>query len=85
MPRKRDDVAKNVGVLREALQRLGQPQQGGAILRQQLDPIAERLLREIDQIHGGIGTAPKFPQCAHPRTVVAGLETHPPAQPTATP
>ena len=61
---KRDDVAKNVVVLREALQRLGQPRQGGAILRQQLDPIAERLLREIDQIHGGIGTAPKFPQCA---------------------
>ena len=61
--RKRDDVVKNVAVLREALQRLGQPQQGGAILRQQLDPIAERLLREVDQIHGGIGTAPKFPQC----------------------
>ena len=61
--RKRDDVAKNVGVLRDALQRLGQPRQGGAILRQQLDPIAERLLRETDQIHGGIGTAPKFPQC----------------------
>jgi uncharacterized protein len=60
---KRDDVAKNVGVLREALQRLGQPQPGDAIARQQLDPIAERLLRETDQIHGGIGTAPKFPQC----------------------
>ena len=36
---------------------------GGAISRRQLDPIAERLLREIDQINGGIGTAPKFPQC----------------------
>jgi uncharacterized protein len=60
---KREDVAKNVGVLREALQRLAQPQHGGAILRQQLDPVAERLLRETDQIHGGIGTAPKFPQC----------------------
>ena len=60
---KRADVAKNVAVLREALQRLGQPQPGGAIIRQQLDPIAERLLRETDQIHGGIGTAPKFPQC----------------------
>src|SRR5271169_620690 len=60
---KREDVAKNVGVLREALQRLAQPQAGGAILRQQIDPIAERLLRETDQIHGGIGTAPKFPQC----------------------
>ena len=50
---KRDDVAKNVVVLREALQRLGQPQQGGAILREQLDPIAERLLREVDQIQIG--------------------------------
>jgi uncharacterized protein len=60
---KRDDVAKNVAVLGEALQRLGQPQRGGAILRQHLDPIAERLLRETDQIHGGIGSAPKFPQC----------------------
>jgi uncharacterized protein len=60
---KREDVAKNVTVLRDALQRLGQPQRGGAILRQQLDPIAERLLRETDQIHGGIGSSPKFPQC----------------------
>jgi uncharacterized protein len=60
---KRDDVAKNVAVLREALRRLGEPQPGGAIQRVQLDPIAERLLRETDQIHGGIGSAPKFPQC----------------------
>jgi hypothetical protein len=45
------------------LQRLGQPQGGGAVSRNQLDPIAERLLRETDQINGGIGTAPKFPQC----------------------
>ena len=28
-----------------------------------LDRIAERLLREIDPLNGGIGTAPKFPQC----------------------
>ena len=33
------------------------------IARPQLDPIAERLLREVDPINGGIGTAPKFPQC----------------------
>jgi uncharacterized protein len=60
---KRSDVAQNVGVLREALQRLGQPQSGGNITREQLDPIAERLLRETDPLNGGIGTAPKFPQC----------------------
>jgi hypothetical protein len=60
---KREDVVKNVTVLRDALQRLAQPQPGGAITRRDLDPVAERLLRETDQIHGGIGTAPKFPQC----------------------
>jgi uncharacterized protein YyaL (SSP411 family) len=60
--RDRDKVAKNVTVLREALQRLGRPERGGSIAPGQLDPVAERLLREVDQIHGGIGTAPKFPQ-----------------------
>jgi uncharacterized protein YyaL (SSP411 family) len=60
--RKRDNVAKNVGALREALQKLGQPQRGGLIDLAQLNAIAERLLREVDQLHGGIGTAPKFPQ-----------------------
>src|SRR5271169_2380658 len=57
-----DKVAKNVATLREALQRLGRPERGGLIAVEQLDPIAERLLREVDQLHGGIGTAPKFPQ-----------------------
>jgi uncharacterized protein YyaL (SSP411 family) len=60
--RDRDKVAKNVAVLREALQRLGRPERGAPITPKQLDPIAERLLREVDQINGGIGTAPKFPQ-----------------------
>ncbi len=59
---KREDVAKNVAALREALQRLGRPEAGGEIGREQLDRIAERLLREVDQLNGGIGTAPKFPQ-----------------------
>lgn len=59
---KRDDVAKNVVALREALQRLGHPERGGAIGRELLDRVAERLLRETDQLHGGIGSAPKFPQ-----------------------
>ncbi|MGH7115349.1 MAG: thioredoxin domain-containing protein, partial [Stellaceae bacterium] len=59
---KRDDVAKNVAALREALQRLGRPEPGGAIGTDLLDRIAERLLREVDQLNGGIGTAPKFPQ-----------------------
>jgi uncharacterized protein YyaL (SSP411 family) len=61
--RDREKVAKNAAAFREALQRLGRPERGGSIALEQLDPIAERLLREIDQLHGGIGTAPKFPQC----------------------
>ena len=60
--RDRDKIVKNVTVLREALQRLGRPERGGSITPDLLDRIAERLLREVDQINGGIGTAPKFPQ-----------------------
>jgi uncharacterized protein len=59
-----DKVAKNVAMLREALQRLGRPERGGPLAPELLDRIAERLLREVDQLHGGIGTAPKFPQTA---------------------
>jgi uncharacterized protein YyaL (SSP411 family) len=58
----RDKVAKNIVALREALQRLGRPERGGAIGRELLDRVAERLLRETDQLYGGIGAAPKFPQ-----------------------
>src|SRR5215470_11632139 len=60
----RDKVAKNVVALREALQQLGRPERGGSIGREQLNHIAERLLREVDQLNGGIGRAPKFPQTA---------------------
>ena len=44
-----------------------------------LDRIAERLLREVDPLNGGIGTAPKFPQCGDLRIAVARLEAHRPA------
>jgi uncharacterized protein YyaL (SSP411 family) len=58
-----DKVEKNVVALREALARLGQPEAGDGIDPALFDRIAERLLREIDPLNGGIGTAPKFPQC----------------------
>jgi uncharacterized protein len=60
---KQDDIAKNVAALREGLQRLGRPQPGDGIAPELFDQIAERLLREVDPLNGGIGTAPKFPQC----------------------
>jgi hypothetical protein len=57
--RDREKVTKNVVALREALQRLGRPERGGAIAPEQLDRIAERRARSTSCM--GIGT-PKFPQ-----------------------
>jgi uncharacterized protein YyaL (SSP411 family) len=55
-------VTQNVTALREALGNLATPQQGGAIPADFTIRAAERLLPEIDPVHGGIGQAPKFPQ-----------------------
>jgi uncharacterized protein YyaL (SSP411 family) len=60
---KREDVATNVAALAEGLKRLEHPQSGDGIAPELFDKIAERLLREVDPLNGGIGTAPKFPQC----------------------
>jgi uncharacterized protein len=59
----REKVTKNVTILREALEKLGRPEAGDDIDPALFDRIAERLLREVDPLNGGIGTAPKFPQC----------------------
>jgi uncharacterized protein YyaL (SSP411 family) len=56
-------IEQNVAALREALKRLAQPQAGDGVGREALDRMAQRLLGEVDGVHGGIGTAPKFPQC----------------------
>jgi hypothetical protein len=55
-------VAHNVTALREALGSLARPQQGGAVPLDAIPRAAERLLPEFDPVHGGIGSAPKFPQ-----------------------
>ncbi|MGE5268033.1 MAG: thioredoxin domain-containing protein [Thiohalocapsa sp.] len=60
---KREDVAKNVAALKEGLAKLAKPAAGDGIAPELFDRIAERLLREIDPLNGGIGSAPKFPQC----------------------
>ncbi len=57
-----DKVAKNVAALQEALGKLALPEAGESIGPEILDRIAERLLQEVDLVHGGIGQAPKFPQ-----------------------
>jgi uncharacterized protein YyaL (SSP411 family) len=60
---KREDVTTNVAALSEGLKRLEQPQSGEGVPPELFGKIAERLLREVDPLNGGIGTAPKFPQC----------------------
>jgi uncharacterized protein YyaL (SSP411 family) len=57
-------IAKNVAALKEALQQLTRPTPGEGISIELTDRIAERLTREIDWTHGGIGDAPKFPQAS---------------------
>src|ERR1700716_917113 len=57
-----DKAAKNATALKAALGRLSMPQGGAVLSIETTDRIAERLLREVDPVNGGIGDAPKFPQ-----------------------
>jgi uncharacterized protein YyaL (SSP411 family) len=58
----KEKVSKNVHGLEEAMRQLSAPAGGGEIAAEILDRIAERLLQEVDFVHGGIQGAPKFPQ-----------------------
>ena len=60
----RDKVDKNRTALVEALQGLARSKPGEAITAAQTENMARSLLREVDGRHGGIGGAPKFPQCS---------------------
>ncbi|MFM2042347.1 MAG: hypothetical protein RLY86_923 [Pseudomonadota bacterium] len=57
-----DKVTRNVTALKDALAKLALNRPGGDVDPAILDQVADRLLREVDPIHGGIGDAPKFPQ-----------------------
>jgi uncharacterized protein YyaL (SSP411 family) len=56
-------IAKNVEALRDGLAKLSQPHTGAGISIALLDQIAEQLVQSVDLFRGGIGGAPKFPQC----------------------
>ena len=60
----RDKVDKNRTALLEALQGLAKSKPGEAVTDAQTENMARTLLREVDGRHGGIGGAPKFPQCS---------------------
>jgi|HubBroStandDraft_1064217.scaffolds.fasta_scaffold00026_63 uncharacterized protein YyaL (SSP411 family) len=57
-------IAGNIEALGSGLAKLSQPRAGGPVELAALDPIAERFAQAIDQAHGGIGGAPKFPNCS---------------------
>jgi len=57
-----DKVTQNVTALRDALTKLAQPAPGPGISLDVTTQIADRLVREVDTAHGGLGGAPKFPQ-----------------------
>ena len=59
----RDKVNKNRTSLVEALRGLARSKPGEAITDERMETMARTLLREVDGRHGGIGGAPKFPQC----------------------
>src|SRR6185437_7737385 len=61
---KPDSVKKNTDALVGALRSRAPAAAQGAITPDLLDRIAERLMQEVDPVHGGIGGAPKFPQPA---------------------
>jgi uncharacterized protein YyaL (SSP411 family) len=62
----RDDperVAHNVTALTQALDQLSRNASGAAVALDTIDKVADRLLQEVDPLEGGLGPAPKFPQC----------------------
>jgi uncharacterized protein YyaL (SSP411 family) len=59
-----DKIATNTQALAGGLRKLSQPRAAGPVALSELDPIAERFAQAIDRRHGGIGQAPKFPNCS---------------------
>lgn len=57
-----EKVGRNVTALKDALAKLAQNRPGDGIDIETINQVAERLVREVDPFHGGIGDAPKFPQ-----------------------
>lgn len=57
-----DKVAKNRDALKQALADQAAAAAPGRPAPGILDEVADRLVRHIDPEHGGVGTAPKFPQ-----------------------
>ena len=60
--REPEKVSQNTAALSGALQDMASRPGGGEIGPALTDRVAQRLLAEVDPLHGGLGGAPKFPQ-----------------------
>ncbi|HYH22589.1 MAG TPA: thioredoxin domain-containing protein [Azospirillum sp.] len=60
--REPEKIGRNVTALKDALSTLADNRAGEGVDPHVINHVAERLLREVDTVHGGIGHAPKFPQ-----------------------
>jgi hypothetical protein len=58
---RRDDLAQNAAKLVSHLTGLSTPTPGGDLTPGDLTRVGDALLRAVDPVHAGIGTAPKFP------------------------
>ncbi len=56
-----DKVAQNAAAIRDALTKMNRAEAGTLIAEDLPLELARRLIGEFDSVHGGIGTAPKFP------------------------
>ncbi len=58
-----DKVAQNTHAIVAAIEDMARPEAGDIPAPAQLTTMATQLAGEVDTVHGGFGTAPKFPQC----------------------
>jgi hypothetical protein len=58
---KPEDITQNITNLRQAISSMSTSASGGELSLEFIERAATRLNEEFDQTHGGIGTAPKFP------------------------
>ncbi len=58
----KEAVRHNADALRQGLAQLSQSDHGGRIALATITEVAHALVRQVDMAHGGIGSAPKFPQ-----------------------
>src|SRR5689334_20039925 len=71
---RRSDIAEQSAGIAEALRRsLPDPAPTGKLTREPIDAALEELARVFDDVHGGIGDAPKFP---HPFELAFCLRRH---------